>query len=101
MTRGEGKVGSRFSGGWFFAIASDPPGKKVLIAGKTRGTTPLSLKLPVGTHSIEVDGVSRTVVVLEGGAPGGLSMKAFVSESCLASQARPNSSDTGVYQCPC
>ena len=48
-------------------IASDPPGKSVMIAGKPRGTTPLSLKLPVGAHSVEVDGLSRTVIVLEGG----------------------------------
>lgn len=56
-----------FPAAGFLQIASEPPGKKVLIAGKMRGTTPLSLKLPVGTHSVEVDGVSRTVVVLEGG----------------------------------
>lgn len=56
-----------FPAAGFLQIASDPPGKNVFIAGKTRGATPLSLKLPVGTHNVEVDGVSRTVVVLEGG----------------------------------
>lgn len=56
-----------FPAAGFLRVASDPPGKNVMIEGNPRGTTPLSLKLPVGTHSVEVDGKSRTVMVLEGG----------------------------------
>ena len=61
------KIEVVFPAAGFLQIASDPPGKNVMIAGKPRGTTPLSLKLPVGAHSVEVDGISRTVIVLEGG----------------------------------
>ena len=56
-----------FPAAGFLRVASSPPGKSVMISGKPRGTTPLSLKLPVGAHSVEIDGQSRTVTVLEGG----------------------------------
>lgn len=47
-------------------IASNPPGAPVMIDGTLRGSTPLTLKLPIGPHVIDVAGQSRTVAVFEG-----------------------------------
>lgn len=47
-------------------IASTPPGAPVTIGGMARGSTPLTLKLPIGSHVIEVAGKSRSVMVFEG-----------------------------------
>jgi hypothetical protein len=46
-------------------VATEPPGARVVIDGKARGTTPLSVKLPAGSHKMELHGStgSRTVPV--------------------------------------
>ncbi len=47
-------------------VASGTPGKEVLIDEVNRGTTPLSIKLPVGKHRLHVNGQSREIMILEG-----------------------------------
>ena len=47
-------------------VASGAPGKDVSIDGVARGTTPLSIKLPVGKHQLTLNGQSRDIMILEG-----------------------------------
>ena len=47
-TAGTGMVG----------IETSPPGASVLVDGRERGKTPLTLALPAGTHSVTVDGTT-------------------------------------------
>ncbi|MBI4740986.1 MAG: serine/threonine protein kinase [Betaproteobacteria bacterium] len=47
-------------------VASGAPGQEVLIDDSPRGSTPLSIKLPVGKHRLKVRGQSREIMVLEG-----------------------------------
>lgn len=40
------------------AIETSPPGASVLVDGRERGTTPLTLPLPAGTHTVTVNGTT-------------------------------------------
>lgn len=51
--------------GGMVMITSSRPGKTVKIDGVDSGQTPLSKKLVIGRHSIEIDGVTRTVIIQE------------------------------------
>ena len=47
-------------------VASGVPGRAVMIDGASRGTTPLSIKLPVGKHVLKINAQSREILILEG-----------------------------------
>lgn len=55
-----------FPAAGMLTIASGAPGRDVLVDNAPRGTTPLSIKLPVGKHTLKVQGQSREVMILEG-----------------------------------
>jgi hypothetical protein len=40
------------------AIETSPPGASVIVDGRERGTTPLTLPLPAGTHKVTVNGTT-------------------------------------------
>jgi len=52
-------------GGGIVIVTSSPPGKNVKIDGVGYGSTPLSKKLVVGRHRVEVDHEAREVLVQE------------------------------------
>lgn len=55
-----------FPSAGMLTVASGEPGRDVTIDGVSKGTTPLSVKLPVGGHLLKVNGKSREIVILEG-----------------------------------
>jgi serine/threonine protein kinase len=55
-----------FPSSGMLTVASGTPGRDVVIDGVSKGTTPLSIKLPVGGHLLKVNGESREILILEG-----------------------------------
>lgn len=55
-----------FPSSGMLTVASGEAGRDVVIDGVAKGTTPLSIKLPVGAHLLKVNGTSREVLILEG-----------------------------------
>ena len=55
-----------FPSAGMLTVASEEAGQDVVIDGVSKGTTPLTIKLPVGAHILKVNETSRQVLILEG-----------------------------------